>query len=51
MNKGNDILNLYKKYKFDTINFVIEKDNIISKRNYTIEYQSIKVVEVEGPLF
>ena len=30
---------------------VIEKDNIVFKRNYTIEYQPIKIVEEEDPLF
>ena len=42
---------IYTKIKFDTTTLVIEKDNISFKRNYTIEYQQIKLVEEAYPLF
>ena len=51
LNKSNN-LNLYKNNKFDTITLVIEKDNIIFKRNYKINYHPlIKIEEEKDPLF
>ena len=51
LNKNNDILNLYRHHKFDCITLVIEKDNMIFKRNYTIELSPINILEEDDSLF
>ena len=51
LNKNNDILNLYRHHKFDCITLVIEKDNMIFKRNYSIELSPISIVEDDDLLF
>ena len=52
---NNDKNNLikYKKHEFNTITLVIEKDNIIFKKNYIIEYEPepLKIVEENDSLF
>ena len=44
-------LTKYIQHKFDKITLVIEKDNIVIKRNYTIEYSPLKIVEDYDPNF
>ena len=38
-------LTRYIQYKFDTVTLVIEKDNMIFKRNYNIEYSPLKITQ------
>ena len=44
-------LNRYIKNNFDTITLVIEKDNMIMKRNYNIKYSPLKIEEDYEPIF
>ena len=44
-------LNKYIEYKFDTITLVLEKDNMIMKRNYYIRYSPLKIEEDYDPIF
>ena len=44
-------LTKYIQYKFDTITIVIEKDNMIFKRNYNIKYSPLKITQEYDPLF
>ena len=44
-------LTRYIQYKFDTITLVIEKDNMIFKRNYNIEYSPLKITQEYNPSF
>jgi hypothetical protein len=48
----NDLdLTKYIQYKFDTITLIIEKDNMILKRNYNIKYSPLKINEEYNPIF
>ena len=44
-------LTKYIQYKFDTITLIIEKDNMILKRNYNIKYSPLKINEEYNPIF
>ena len=44
-------LKKYIQYKFDIITLVIEKDNIILKRNYNIKYSPLKIEEEYDSIF
>ena len=44
-------LSKYIQHKFDKITMVIEKDNMIIKRNFNIEYSPLKIEEEYDPNF
>ena len=45
---NNKDLKKYSNYNFDTITLVIEKDNIIYKRIYSIKYSPLKISELKS---
>ena len=44
-------LTKYIQYKFDTITIVIEKDNMILKRNFNIQFSPLKIEEEYDPMY
>ena len=46
---SNKDLKKYESNNFNTITLVIEKDNIIYKRIYTIKYSPLKIIEEKNP--
>ena len=45
---NNKDLKQYSNYNFDTITLVVEKDNILYKRIYSIKYSPLKISEIKS---